>query len=122
MYNSIEHILTNCNSLNNDIGFLAPNGTLYPCSSWEHLSKAVEIASKLGQSFYRGVDAEDYLQKLGWVVVRANDVYALVGMRHPETKKRIHLTKEQKEWLLSHYEKMSATKRASVDELFDNDK
>lgn len=122
MYNSVEQILTSRDNLNNDIGFLAPNGTMYPCSSWEHLSKAVEIASKLGQSFYNGVDAEEYLQKLGWVVVRANDVYALVGMYHPETKKRIHLTKEQKEWLLSHYEKMSVTKRTFVDELFDNDK
>lgn len=122
MYNSTEHILTNCNSLNNDIGFLAPNGIMHSCSSWEHLSKAVEIASKLGQSFYNGVDAEEYLQKLGWVVVRARDVYALVGMYHPETKKRIHLTQEQKEWLLSHYERMSVAKRASVDELFDNDK
>ena len=108
--------------MKNNIGFLAPTGILYPCSSWEHMHKAIEICATLGNFFRRGTDAEDYLMKLGWVVVRAQDVYALIGSRHPETKKRIHLTKEQKEWLLSHYESMSTTKRSWVDQIFENDR
>lgn len=85
------------------------------------MSKAIEITETMGQNFYNGIDAEQYLQKLGWIVVRANDVYGLIGMYNVEKGKVYHLTEEQKVWLLEHYESMSPVKRQYVDEILDND-
>lgn len=105
-----------------DIGFLKPDGTLIPCNSWEHLNKAIEITESLGKAFHFGTDAEEFLQKQGWLVIRRNDVYGLIGLYNSETGKRYHLTDEQKNWLLVHYEDMSLLKRESVDDIFNNDR
>lgn len=105
-----------------DIGFLNPEGLLFPCNTWEHMSKAIEIAESLGKTFYSGIKAEEYLQKQGWIVVRQSDVYGLIGIYDTETGKKYHLSSKQKEWLIAHYENMSALKRKYVDELFNNDR
>ena len=58
----------------NDIGYLAPDGTLYECEPWEHLDLAKELATKLaGHTSWNGVLAEDYLLDHGYVAVRARD-------------------------------------------------
>lgn len=105
----------------NEIGFLKPDGTLIRCNAWEHMNTAIKIAESMGQSFYSGIKAEEFLQKQGWLVIRTSDVYGLIGVYNPETGKRYHLSDEQKKWLIEHYDNMSPLKRKYVDELFDND-
>lgn len=106
-------------------GFLDTKGKLHECESYEHLSKAREIVDFLTQTeelkapILNGVQAEDYLQKLGWIVIRTNDVYGFIGHYKSESStERYHLTDKQKEWLNTNYEKMTTSCRESVDELF----
>ena len=105
----------------NDIGFLDTEGILHPCDSWGHMDLALDITDDMGLSFYNRLDAEDYLKKLGWIVIRARDVYGFIGWRNPDTGKRIHLTDAQRDWLIAHYEDMPEVKRKTVDDLFDVD-
>ena len=100
-------------------GFLDTNGVLHQCNAWEHLLKAVKLTEELGVNFYSGIDAEEYLQKLGWVVVRSNDVYALIGIRI--NGKRLHLTDAQKEYLIKIYGEVNENCQRSIDELLEND-
>ena len=79
----------------NEIGFLKPDGTLIRCNAWEHMNTAIKIAESMGQSFYSGIKAEEFLQKQGWLVIRTSDVYGLIGVYNPETGKRYHLSDEK---------------------------
>ena len=115
---------------NNPIGILAPDGTLTPCNSYEHLSLASEMVENMEDAPVdvkcSGIDAEQYLQQLGYVIVRARDVYGLIGYyklwESESTEQRLHLTDEQEKWLLDNYEKFPDAKRESVDELFERNK
>ena len=104
----------------NKIGFLAPNGKLIECESYEHLDVAREIAEELDPNinFVSSLDYETYLQELGYIVVRARDVYGLSGRIIDDEGHRIHLTKEQIKWLEDNYENFPDDKRESVDDLF----
>lgn len=104
-------------------GYLDTEGKLHKCESWEHLDLAYEIVEKLGVSVRNRIEAEDYLQKLGWIVVRVNDVYGLIGCFKDGSKDiRYHLTEEQKNWLNENYKDMTKSCRETVDELFRLDK
>lgn len=100
-------------------GFLDTEGKLHECERWEHLDLAYEIVDNLGVFVRNRLEAEDYLQKLGWIVVRMNDVYGLIGCFKDESKDiRYHLTEEQKNWLNENYKDMTKSCRESIDELF----
>lgn len=106
-------------------GFLDTKGKLHKCEHYGHLDKAWEIVDFLTQcegldsTSYTGVQAEEYLQKLGWVVIRTNDVYGFIGYhKSSDSEERYHLTDEQKDWLNKNYENMTTACRESVDELF----
>lgn len=101
-------------------GFLDREGKLHPCNSWEHLDKAAEIAEEMGVKVRNRLDAEDYLKKLGWVVVRSRDVYGLIGLR--VDGKRLHLTDAQKNFLNKLYGEVNESCQKFIDELFENDK
>ena len=101
-------------------GFLDREGKLHPCSSWEHLDKAAEIAEAMGVKVYNRLDAEEYLKRLGWIVVRSRDVYGLIGLRIDG--KRLHLTDAQKDFLNKLYGEVNGSCQKSIDELFENDK
>ena len=106
-------------------GFLDTNGKLYTCEPFEHLDKAAEIVESMGITVSTRLNAEEYLQKLGWIVVRTNDVYGLIGCfkdTDETNEERYHLTKEQKKWLNEHYENMTIRCRETVDEMFEWDK
>lgn len=110
-------------------GFLDPKGKLHKCESHGHLDKAWELVDfltlteELDAPVRSGVQAEDYLQKLGWIVIRTNDVYGFIGHRKsPNSEERYHLTNEQKAWLNKNYDNMTTSCRESVDELFKWDK
>lgn len=101
-------------------GFLDTKGNLHECSSWGHLDKAEEIVESMGVSISNRLDAEEYLQKLGWVVVRTNDVYGLIGyFKDEDREERYHLTEAQINWLNKAYEDMTSACRESVDKMFE---
>lgn len=100
-------------------GFLDTKGQLHKCESYEHLDFATELVEKMGVFVSNRLKAEEYLQQLGWVVVRTNDVYGLIGyFKDAENSdERYHLTEEQKKWLLDNYENMTTNCRKSVDDM-----
>ena len=67
---------------------------------------------------YNRLETEAYLQRLGWVIVRASDVYGLIGFLN-DNGEVIHLSEKQKEWLIAEYGNFPPDKRESVDELID---
>lgn len=104
-------------------GFLDTEGNLSKCSSWEHLDKANEIVENMGVSVNNRLEAEEYLQKQGWIVVRTNDVYGLIGYyKNENSEERYHLTDAQINWLNKTYEDMTPECRKSVDEMFERNK
>lgn len=101
-------------------GFLDTEGILHECSSWEHLDKAEEIVESMGVSVNNRLEAEDYLQKQGWIVVRTRDVYGLIGYyKDKDSEERYHLTDAQIDWLNKAYKNMTTECRKSVDEMFE---
>ena len=106
-------------------GFLDREGKLHSCNAWEHLDKAAEIVEEMGVEISNRLDAEEYLQKLGWIVIRSRDVYGLIGIYvdgKDGKKERLHLTDAQKEFLNKLYGEVGESCQKSIDELFDNDK
>ena len=108
---------------NMSIGYLTPKGELIECESYEHMDLALDLVREMAdapaKSKTNGFEAEIYLQELGYIVIRARDCYGLIGHHiNPHSETRVHMTKEQKEWLLNHYEEFNDEKRKCVDELF----
>ena len=105
----------------NYIGILSPDGSFIECESYEHLDLAKEIAEKLNSEYQHKnrIDCEEYLQKLGHVIVRARDVYGLIGCLDHDGNV-IYLSDEQKKWLEEHYDEFPTDKQRSVDDLIDH--
>ena len=110
-----------------NIGYLTPEGNIIECESYEHLSLASELIDKMIETGIEvpaiaktnGVEAEGYLLSLGYIAIRARDCYGKIGYYIEDgSEKRLHMTEEQKKWLLSHYEEFSSEKQRCVDELF----
>ena len=106
------------------IGFLDTEGKLHKCEPWEHLDKAWGIVvDEMGVAVQNRLEAEEYLQKLGWIAIRTKDVYGLIGYyKEKGNEERYHLTDAQKKWLEINYESFNDLKRESVDEMFEWDK
>lgn len=107
-----------------ETGFLKPDGTLIPCESYEHTSKAFDICWALNIPCRSGIDAEDKLLDLGYVEVRARDVIHRIGVHKEDKDGNLldevrHLTEEQRAYLTEHYEEYNDDLRKSVDELMD---
>ena len=110
-----------------EIGFLTPEGKLLDCDHWEHMSFALELVEKMkdapDEAKFNSWKAEEYLQTLGYIVVRARDCYGLIGYyKEGSNTLRYHMTEEQKKWLLDHYDGFVREKQESVDKLFDWDR
>ena len=103
-------------------GLLDLNGKLHQCEPYGHMELAKTIVSGMGVPVATGYEAEDYLQKQGWLVVRTRDIYGLTGYYIGEGKERYHLTAPQKDWLNSEYANMLEECQKSVDRLFAMDK
>ena len=106
----------------NKIGFLAPNGDFIECESWEHMSFALDLVEKMkdapDKAKFNGLTAEEYLQELGYIVVRASDVYGLMGRIVDDRGHRLHMTDIQIKWLEDNYDYFPKDKQESVDDLF----
>lgn len=103
-------------------GYLDRKGKIYTCEAWEHLDKAVEIIEEMGVEISNRLDAEEYLQKLGWIVIRSRDVYGFIGLHADGKEECLHLTNAQKAFLNKLYGKVNESCQKSIDELFENDK
>ena len=105
----------------NHTGILSPDGSFIECESYEHLDLAKEIAGKLNGEYSHkdGLACEEYLQKLGYIIVRARDMYGLIGYLD-DNDKIIYLSDEQKKWLENNYDKFPTDKQRSVDDLIDH--
>ena len=107
-------------------GYLDTDGNFRACESYGHLELAYEIVNEemnVTPYIWNTLDAENYLQKLGWIVVRTNDVYGLIGFPKDDNKDICyHLTDAQKKWLNEHYEEMTSRCRKEVDKMFEYDK
>ena len=109
--------------MSNKIGILAPDGTFYTCTTYEHLSMSqhicINILSNVPNNIQvKGVACEEYLHHMGYVTVRARDVYGLIGYPNKD-RQIVHLTKQQRDWLVSEYENMPEDKRKTVDYMLD---
>jgi hypothetical protein len=110
-----------------NIGYLTPKGELIECESYGHMGLALDLVEEMAdapvKSKTSGIEAEKYLQELGYIVVRARDCYGLIGYRKKSnSEQRLHMTNEQRTWLLEHYEEFNPEKREYVDKLFDWDR
>ena len=106
----------------NKIGILAPSGELHECDSWGHMELAEKLVSDMADvpagKKYNGLEAEEYLQRKGYVVVRARDVYGMVGYLDDDHNV-IHLTEAQRKWLLDEYGNFPDDKQRCIDDLID---
>ena len=84
------------NEENREIGYLAPDGTWYPCDCWCHLDKAVEICALLGEEKTK-LDAEKYLYHKCYVILYAR--HAAFNYCDKNDGKFKLLTPKQKEFL-----------------------
>ena len=107
----------------NYTGILSPNGSFIECESYEHIDLAKEIVEKLNSEYSHknGVDCEIYLQKLGYIFIRARDVFGLIGYLD-DFGKVIYLSDEQKKWLEEHYDNFPTDKQRSIDDLIDHNR
>ncbi len=103
-------------------GFLDTEGELHECEAWGHPNLAAELVKNMGVSVVDAVEAEGYLQKLGWLVIRTFDIWGLVGYYNENNHSIYHLTEKQKEWLNRVYPDMTLWCRKSVDYIFERDK
>ena len=104
-----------------NIGILKPDGSFIECERYEHLELERELVETLDEkfSYLSSLDCELYLQKLGYVIVRASDVYGFIG-HLDDNHKIIHLTDKQKKWLEDHYSEFPSDKQRSVDDIIDH--
>lgn len=83
-----------------EIGWLAPDGTLYECDTMEHISVAKDLAEKLGwkeydENFNRTCWADDFLMEHGYVHITRSMMF---GHEYHLIHEK-HYTQAQKDWL-----------------------
>ena len=106
------------------IGILAPDGTFIPCEPYEHLDVALEIAEKISEKIFTSrLDTERYLLSLGYIELQGHGVHSSIGtFKGSGSSERIHLTREQKEWLEKNFGDFSDETRMEVNRIFEMDK
>ncbi len=104
-------------------GYLDTTGKLHECEHYGHLDLAWELVDAMKHPVRTRLDAERYLQELGWLVVRDHDIYGLIGyIKEDGKEERWHLTDEQKKWLNNVYGAVNNDCRAAIDHIFEWDK
>lgn len=99
------------------IGFLSPEGEFFECVSWGHTSKATELCEKLyNKIFHIGIDAEDYLLSLGYLVLRIKDAY----MSYINGDKWIVLSDKQIAWLTDNADCFNDGQKKDLNEILND--
>ena len=65
-----------------ETGFMSPDGTMYVCQHFEHMSLAKELCDKFGyldeikqlNKFYSGIDCENYLLAKGFLCIYSRNI------------------------------------------------
>jgi hypothetical protein len=82
-----------------ELGWLAPDGTMYECNTMEHIIIAEDIAKKLGwhelDTEGNRVCADDFLMQHGYVHITRSMIFGHEYFLLHEK----HYTPAQKEWL-----------------------
>ena len=98
------------------IGFLNPQGELIKCSSWEHLDKSTEICKDVyNKEFIYRQDAEDYILSVGYVAIRARDVY--MSYKNETTNEWIKLTQKQLDFFATHADEFNEAQKKDICEI-----
>lgn len=101
------------------IGFLNPQGELIKCSSWGHLDKAVEICEEIyNKYFIYRQEAEDYILSLGYVAIRARDVY--MSYRNNSTNEWIKLTQKQLDFFANYAQEFNEGQKNDICEILND--
>lgn len=83
-------------------GFLAPDGTFTECEYWSHTATAESIANgKYNQTFYSGIQAEDFLYEKGYVGFYARSASHRFVVGEGKEKRIVLLTDEQKDFIIN---------------------
>ncbi len=96
-------------------GYLDTKGTLYPCSRWEHTSKAKELVDKFSLRRTKPFEfCEDVLLKNGWICIRTSDVYKSV---YDCEKKILFITDEQQKFFEDHKTEFNERQLVDIEDM-----
>lgn len=96
-------------------GYLNPDGILYPCSRYEHTSKASEIIDELNIQKTKPFEmCEDVLLNNGWICIRISDVYKNV---YDYNKKILFITDKQQDFFTNHKNEFNEHQLADIEDL-----
>lgn len=98
-------------------GFLDTNGRYYPCSRWEHISKAAEIVDQLQGKLRKSGRyelAEDVLLYNGWICIRGSDVYKAI---YDYEGKILFITEAQQNFFTDHKMELNPAQLADIESL-----
>ena len=93
-------------------GFLSPDGKLYSCPYYGHMSLAEKLVAEL--KIKRTDMCENVLLKNGWICIRPSDVYKAV---YDDDGKIVFITDEQKEFFSKNREEFSDRQLADIEDL-----
>ena len=96
-------------------GYLDTKGTLYPCSRWEHTSKAKELVDKFSLRRTKPFKfCEDVLLENGWICIRTSDVYKSA---YDCEKKILFITDEQQKFFEDHKTEFNERQLVDIEDM-----
>ena len=99
-------------------GFLDTKGILYPCSSWEHVSKADELVDRFNLRRTKPFElCEDVLLKNGWICIRTSDAYKCV---YDDDGNILFITDEQQQFFEDHKAEFNERQLTDIEDMLRN--
>lgn len=98
-------------------GFLAPSGEFHECDTYGHCQLAKQIIKSLNMysdDAVRTMCHENVLLKLGWICVRARDIYKST---FDDSKNYLYISNEQQKWLEDNYQDLTKYQNSDVYEI-----
>ena len=99
-------------------GFLDTKGILYPCSRWNHVSKAEELADRFNLRRTKPFElCEDVLLKNGWICIRTSDAYKCV---YDDDGNILFITDEQQQFFEDHKAEFNERQLTDIEDMLRN--
>lgn len=96
-------------------GYLDTKGILYPCSRWEHTSKATELVDKFQLRYANPFEiCEDVFLRNGWICIRTSDAYKVA---YDDEKKILFITDEQQKFFEDHKAEFNECQLADIENM-----
>lgn len=93
-------------------GYLSPDGILYSCNRYGHISRASEIVDELDIQRTKPFEmCEDVLLNNGWICIRTSDVYKNV---YDYNKKILFITDKQQEFFTAYKNEFNEHQLADI--------